>query len=437
MASISINRAEQLKKQLDNYRPLSKSVEARIFDKFRLEWNYHSNKLEGNSLTYGETKALILFGITAQGKPLKDHFEITGHNEAIKWILDIVKEKRQMTEAFIRQLHQLLLKEPYYSKAVTKDGEPTRKKIEVGQYKSTPNHVQTSTGEVFRFAEPEETPAKMAELMKWFRHSTLDTITKAATFHYRFILIHPFDDGNGRVARILMNFILLSDDYPPAIIKATDREEYLRVLRLADAGQLTPFVDFIAENVSSSLALMVRAAQGESIEEQTDIDKEVTLLKKKYLSSERTVQRLRSPALIKDLLMNELGDFVTRFFQRLESFNDFYIHTFKNLYINNEAFIPNTEKEPINLISNFTAPIDRIVAKSTFEKFRQIADANQAFECAIIVEFKHTHLEIFTAHQKSRIIKRYHETIEIDEIDSIINYEIMAHKKFIEDNFNI
>ena len=105
-----LKRAAQLKSGLDNLRPIDREQEARIMQKFRLDWNYHSNHLEGNSLTYGETKALILFGITAQGKPLKDHIEMTGHDEAVKWIEDVVKEERPLTENFIRELNLLVLK---------------------------------------------------------------------------------------------------------------------------------------------------------------------------------------------------------------------------------------------------------------------------------------------------------------------------------------
>ena len=96
--------ALELKLILDNLRPMNSEQEARIMQKFRLDWNYHSNHLEGNTLTYGETKALVLFGITAQGKPLKDHFEITGHNEAINWIIDVVKGDYPLTKNFIREL---------------------------------------------------------------------------------------------------------------------------------------------------------------------------------------------------------------------------------------------------------------------------------------------------------------------------------------------
>ena len=145
----SVTKAEKQKRDLDDLRPLDAEAEKRIMQKFRLDWNYHSNNLEGNSLTYGETKALILFGITAQGKPLKDHFEITGHDEAIKWIEEVVKDKTPLTEKFIRELHTLLLKESSYKEAKTSNGKPTHRKIEVGKYKTQPNHVVTVTSETF------------------------------------------------------------------------------------------------------------------------------------------------------------------------------------------------------------------------------------------------------------------------------------------------
>ncbi|WP_081663220.1 Fic family protein [Flavobacterium subsaxonicum] len=280
-----IINALELKKQLDALRPIDREQEARIMQKFRLDWNYHSNNLEGNSLTYGETKALIMHGITAQGKPLKDHFEVTGHNEAINWVIDVVKGDYPLTEHFIRELHTLLLKESYEVDAITPDGKPTKKRIAVGRYKSSPNHVQTKTGEIFYFATPEETPAKMSDLMVWYNEKIEDSgfnpILLAAEFHYKFIRIHPFDDGNGRTARILMNFILMKFGYPPVIIKTEDKANYFAALQLADVGQLEAFVNYIAQNLIRSLEIMIAGAKGESIEEPDDIDKEIALLEKR------------------------------------------------------------------------------------------------------------------------------------------------------------
>ena len=128
----NISLAIDLRAQLDALSPIDPAQEKRIWQKFRLDWNFHSNNLEGNSLTYGETKSLLLHNITAQGKPLKDHIEITGHNEAINELIEVVKAKIPLTEAFLRQMHVLLLRKRYESKAVRQDGVATSKWIEVG-----------------------------------------------------------------------------------------------------------------------------------------------------------------------------------------------------------------------------------------------------------------------------------------------------------------
>src|SRR5690606_29190995 len=238
-----IGKTLALKEELDTLLPLSMEMEDSLMQQFRFDWNYHSNSLEGNSLTYIETKALLLHGITTQGKPLKDHLEITGHDEAIKWIEELVKGDYPLTENFIRELHTLLLKSPYEVKAITPDGQPTTRRIAVGQYKTAPNHVKTKTGEIFRFATPEETPAKMHDLIQWYRKKNeepdINPILLAAEFHYRFIRIHPFDEVNGRTARLLMNFILMIFSYSPAIYTSDVHDNYLSALHQSYVGHHT------------------------------------------------------------------------------------------------------------------------------------------------------------------------------------------------------
>lgn len=275
--------AEQLKTQLDEFRPLPPETEQRIMQKFRLDWNYHSSNIEGNKLTYGETKALLLFGVTAQAKPMHDHLEMQGHDEGIKWLEEIIRENRPLNETFICQLHELILKESYEVPAQTPDGKKTTRKITLGKYKSVPNHVLTQTGEMFYFATPEETPAKMGELMDWLNTQSakddVNPVLLAIEFHYRFIRIHPFDDGNGRMARLLMNFVLMKNGYPPAIVKTEDKENYYAALQQADAGDIAYFFDYITSLVNHSLELMIKGAKGESIEEDDDLDKQLALLK--------------------------------------------------------------------------------------------------------------------------------------------------------------
>jgi Fic family protein len=282
---------DRLKAELDALRPLAPEQEARVLQKFRLDWNYNSNAIEGNSLTLGETRSLLLHGLTAAGKPMRDHLDIKGHNEAVGALEDFVRSEYPLTEQFIREMHQLLLGEPYHTPAQTAGGQPTRKLIVPGRYKTSPNNVLTATGEMFYFASVEETPGRMTDLVDWYRAEeaapTLSPVALATEFHYRFVRIHPFDDGNGRMSRLLMNLILLRHGYPMTVIKADDRNRYLAALAAADAGEPEPFLRFIIENVEASLRLMIRAAKGESIDEPSDLDKKLALLKKQLKTREQ------------------------------------------------------------------------------------------------------------------------------------------------------
>ena len=322
---------DRLRADLDALRPLAPEQEARVLQKFRLEWNYNSNAIEGNSLTLGETRSLLLHGLTAAGKPLRDHLDIKGHNEAVLWLEDFVRDERPLTEQFIRGMHEVLLGEPYEVQAQTAGGQPTRKLIVPGRYKTSPNNVLTATGEMFYFASPEETPGRMTDLVDWYRAEeatpTLPPVALAAEFHYRFVRIHPFDDGNGRMSRLLMNLILLRHGYPMTVIKAADRNRYLAALAEADAGEPEPFLRFIVENVEASLRLIIRAAQGESIDEPGDLDKKLALLKKQVLTQEdviTTTWNLESQGLVKILL---LDFWFTDLAQELIRFNDLFLNS--------------------------------------------------------------------------------------------------------------
>lgn len=258
--------ADRLKAELDALRPLKPDVEARALQYLRLDWDYHSNAIEGNSLTLGETLNLILDGLTAKGKPLRDHLEIRAHHELIVWLEDFARQKEQLTQVAIREMHARLLVEPYWSLAETPDGQPTRKQIVPGRYKEQPNHVLTPTGEMHFYALPEEVQPKMTDLMDWFaeQEGQLHPVELAARFHYDFVVIHPFDDGNGRMARILMNLVLLRAGYPPAVIRNEARAAYISSLNLANqTGELTDFVGIVAEACSASLYIMLKAARGE------------------------------------------------------------------------------------------------------------------------------------------------------------------------------
>ncbi|MBC8755189.1 Fic family protein [Kordia sp. YSTF-M3] len=428
-----LKKALELKHELDVLRPIDAEREAIIMQKFRLDWNYHSNHLEGNTLTYGETKALLLFNITAQGKPLKDHIEVTGHNEAINWVLDLVKGDRPLSESFIRQIHELLLKEPYEVDAETPDGKPTKKKVHVGEYKKTPNHVKTVTGEIFRFATPEETPAKMTDLLNWYRskteEETINPILVAAEFHYKFIRIHPFDDGNGRTARIIMNFILMKYGFPPTIIKTEDKENYFAALRLADAGNIEAFINYIAQNLVHSLELMISGANGESIEEEDDVEKEVVLLEQrfKYLNNSATI---KDPQDVKKII-NESGFKLLKEikFKQTKIFKKFYV----NIHVNSSTSIdPSVDSFSEPVISEFTISLKADQVKST------IIDGNFSFDLKF--EFKSEHYAISYIEKSEKMIisknllkKKYGEQLTEEEIDYLVSQTVKKHKDFLKE----
>ena len=321
-----------LKEELDSLRPLRPEVVAQIEQKLRIEANYHSNAIEGNTLTFGETRSLILHGLTAHGKPMRDHLDIEGHDNAVKAIEAAVRDEDALTEVFIRNLHQILLKEPYEVEAVTPEGISAKRTITIGDYKTTPNNVRTSTGEIYYFTPPEQVKPAMSDLIDWYRRME-DTgehpIVIAATFHYRFVRIHPFDDGNGRMARLLMNMILIKHGYTVAMIRREGRDDYIDHLERADQTEdLAEFINYIASCCEYSLNLHLKAARGESIEDADDIDKEIALFKQSLMTNSDAIPFARQ------YVISTLNPFIEYCDRKIELFSDAFasVRTYSTLH---------------------------------------------------------------------------------------------------------
>lgn len=182
----------------------------------------------------------------------------------------------------------MVLKEPYTAQAETPDEKLIERTILLGKYKAVPNNVRTTTGETYYFTPPEQVKQAMSDLIDWYRAKEQEgehPIVIAATFHYRFVRIHPFDDGNGRMARLLMNMILIKHGYTVAMIPLEKRDEYLGTLEQTDRTQdLTEFINYIASSCEYALNLHLKAARGEPIEQVDDIDKEIALFEKSLLT---------------------------------------------------------------------------------------------------------------------------------------------------------
>ena len=158
-----IARFGALKKEWDALQPLSPEHDRRLWQKLRLEWNYHSNHIEGNTLTYGETLLLLLHGQTRGNHTLREYEEMKAHDVGIEHLRNLAADKaRLINPGDIRDLNKIILKEPFWKPTQTPDGQPSRAQVIPGEYKTLPNSVITATGEPFEYASPMEVPARHA-----------------------------------------------------------------------------------------------------------------------------------------------------------------------------------------------------------------------------------------------------------------------------------
>lgn len=239
----------ELKERIDLQRPLATDIMRTLAQKFREEWTYHTNGIEGNTMTLQETSFFLREGLTAKGKTLREHFEVINHGEAIDYLQDAIRE-RELSEALIKDFHAMLFEG-------VKSWSP-RLGIIPGAYKLQDNHVLTPTGDIHYYTPAVQVQLKMEELLEWLMASltTVHPIQLAADFHHRFVAIHPFQDGNGRTGRICMNFILMKAGYPPAIIRKEERLDYYLALEQADKGNNEPLRELILSEVERSLVIM-------------------------------------------------------------------------------------------------------------------------------------------------------------------------------------
>ena len=219
--------------------PLSDRDRDMLSRRFTIDFNYNSNHIEGNTLTYGQTEILLLFGKIVGEADVRDVHEMTASNVGLKMMKEeaLLKET-PLTQHFIRTLHKTLLREDYTVYRTLPGGVHTSYVIHAGQYKTRPNSVITRYGDRFEYATPEETPALMSDLVDWYndaeKSEKFTPIELAAIFHYRYIRIHPFEDGNGRIARLMVNYILTRHDYPMIVVRSRKKKEYLEALHRTD-----------------------------------------------------------------------------------------------------------------------------------------------------------------------------------------------------------
>lgn len=208
------------KDRLDRLRSLPPEALTNLEHYYDIEITYASNAIEGNTLSAVETTLVIEKGVTIGGKPLKDHLEALDHYDAMRYVRVLAREDESVTESVIRNLNRLVMLR-------------SRPGI-AGQYADLARFVRTETGR-YEFPSPAEIPALMGGLSAWLRPAPATPAT-AFDAHRRLVDIHPFNDGNGRTARLLMNLLLIRAGYPPIAVRPEDRAAYIRALQQSQAG---------------------------------------------------------------------------------------------------------------------------------------------------------------------------------------------------------
>lgn len=238
-----LDRIDEKKKVLDSKRPLPQATLKSLEEKIKLELTYNSNGIEGNTLTLRETK-VVLEGITIAGKNLREHLEAINHKDAIEFLEEIIAKKEDLSEYFIKNIHSIILKE------IDKEN--------AGRYR-TENVVISGANHV----PPESiiVPEYMEKLIIRYNNwkEKYHPVIVAALLHSEFVKIHPFIDGNGRTARLLLNFELIKEGFPPIIIKKNDRLKYYESLDIAAlTGEYTDFVKLVIKREEEMLDLYLK-----------------------------------------------------------------------------------------------------------------------------------------------------------------------------------
>ena len=236
----NFSEIDRLKDRIDSHRPLSKNLAKSLHEKLIVEWTFNSNAIEGNTLTMSETK-VVLEGITIGGKSMVEHLETINHREAILFIEDLIAAKEGLTEWNLKNIHALILKEIDNENA--------------GRYR---NENVLISGAKHIPPKHFELDYLMQKLVKEYGQEwhILHPVIRATLLHGEFVKIHPFIDGNGRTARLLLNFELMRSGYTPIIIRNDQRASYYDVLDLAHTTMnYGPFVDLVADLVIESQEL--------------------------------------------------------------------------------------------------------------------------------------------------------------------------------------
>ncbi len=239
-------RLARKKAKLDGFRPLPQETVKRLNDDLRVFLTYHSNAIEGNTLSLRETQMVIEYGMTIHGHSLREYLEATNHAEAYSYLTTLVEKRAQITRETILTLHTLVMDKILDTR---------------GQFRTVPVSIR---GANMTPPPPSQVESLMREWIAWIngQGTDYDPIVRAAIAHHGFEAVHPFLDGNGRVGRLLLNIMLMREGYPPALLLRDWRTRYMRALDTANTGNYRPLANMVGQAVEAGMDRYLEACRG-------------------------------------------------------------------------------------------------------------------------------------------------------------------------------
>jgi hypothetical protein len=270
----------------------------------------------------------------------------------------------------------------------------------------------------------------MHDLLEWYRNELNDPDHNgwvlAATFHYKFIRIHPFDDGNGRLARILMNFILLGHGFPPVVIKTGEKSAYFRALQQADVGNLEAFAMYIGEQLAYSLDLMLRGAQGADIEDDDDLDKQIALLKASLKdNAEEDVRLKKSIDVVQYTYTKSIEPLFEAFEAKLSKFDELFAQRESHYVVNSRYHAPSNFRS-VRFFTEHVFENDTDVYSLTVDYrwfgFKKMVTKTFNVSIELTVQFGDLMYSLnSTSGSFPAVVKLYHQVISPEEIKGVVD----------------
>jgi Fic family protein len=419
MSLISIlSEIDSLKTALDSCYPIPLDRLQKINYKFRLDWNYHSNKMEGGTLSFEETRSVMMEQLEIHGKPLRDVMEMRGHDEVIKNIQKLGQGDLRLTENRIKDIHKAII--------FGEDDLP-------GRFKNRDNYIYNYAGERFDFTPKEDTAAALNTLTNWLNNA-LNAVKKgknrekrtipdiAFEYHLRFLTIHPFLDGNGRTGRILLNLILISNGYPPIIIRSEEKDIYGK--HIAHAQQYEenpqPLYEMLGNLLMRSLQTCLKGARGENLFELEDWEKRL-----QFLETPLADRPTKTAENVYAVLQNSFLPLLTYSELKLAAFDTLFSKKTRTIHFDDAPILDGEDvQKKIETLKN-SQKIGSLNSVTIFYDWQDFKKSSEVENTSILLKINFLDDEFsidFNApFASSSIRKKYNESLTYEDIQNFVN----------------